>query len=362
MCTKIKLCDILYKKVKGVIKMSKHEEKNTKKRWIVIASIVLIIVISGIILYSLQFTIFKSLYENNNDLAKQIYYINKYNNEFKKNVDNLFDNKVNQLIERYKNNEIAYEQLQEETDTFIEYKDFNNKIEMIKKQKEKFEQAEKYFEEKDYKQALPIYLELNNVYGDFTEKTQQAENGLKKSILEQINKLKDEKNYAEAIKIIEEVKDYYTSDTEILNALSELATLQQSYSEQEKENRKIEEIKSSIKVIKVWTASPNSAGGVDLYINWKNLSDKVIKYAYFTITPYNSVNDTVNCTIRHYSSFTAQDEGPYSKGQGTSGTGYCWENAWYNHSIKGAKLRSVRIVYMDGSSLDIPEKYVEYIK
>ena len=129
-----------------------------------------------------------------------------------------------------------------------------------------------------------------------------------------------------------------------------------------KEKQEIEQIKSSIKVTKIWASTPNSAGGVDLYINWKNLSDKIIKYAYFTVIPYNSVNDIVNCTIRHYSRFNAQDEGPYSKGQGTKGTEYYWENAWYNYSIKSVKLESVRIIYMDGTSLDIPEKYIDYIK
>ena len=144
--------------------------------------------------------------------------------------------------------------------------------------------------------------------------------------------------------------------------LSEVQQLKQSQEDTEKEKQEIEQIKSSIKVTKIWASTPNSAGGVDLYINWKNLSDKIIKYAYFTVIPYNSVNDIVNCTIRHYSRFNAQDEGPYSKGQGTKGTEYYWENAWYNYSIKSVKLESVRIIYMDGTSLDIPEKYIDYIK
>lgn len=342
--------------------MSKHEQEGSRRLWILTASIILFIIIIGNILYFLQFPIFKSLYENNSDLAKQMYSINKDNNQFRKNIDNLFDNKLKELIEKYKSNQITYEQLQEEINKFVVYKDFNSEIEIVKKQKEQYEQAEKYLKEENYKEALQIYFELHNKYIDLTEEKQQTQNKLKELILEQANKLKEEKNYSEAIKVIEEVKKYYVNDEEMISLISELTALQKSQIEQEKENKTIEEIKSSVKVTKVWTASPNSAGGVDLYINWKNLSDKVIKYAYFTVVPYNSVNDTVTCTIRHYSSFTAQDEGPYSKGQGTSGTGYYWENAWYNHSIRGAKLQSVRIVYMDGTSLDIPEKYIEYIK
>lgn len=344
------------------VKVSESEQKEKKQLWVVIAFATLVILIIATIIYYSQFTIFKFLYENNNNFAKQIYLINKNDTNFKKNIDNLFEDKLNELIERYKNNVITYEQLQEEVNKFIEYRDCKNEIEIIKGQKEKFDEAQKNLEEKNYEQALQTYLELNDTYGDLTEKIQEAESGLKKSILEQVNNLKYEKKYVEAINTIEEVKKYYNDDKEILNLLSELSTLQKNEEEQEKENKKIEEIKSSIRVTKVWTSSPNSVGGVDLYINWKNISDKVIKYAYFTVEPYNSVNDTVICTIRRYTDFIAQDDGPFNKGQGTSGTGYYWENAWYNHSIRGARLKSVRIIYMDGSSLDIEEKYIDYIK
>lgn len=180
--------------------------------------------------------------------------------------------------------------------------------------------------------------------------------------MEQVNKLKQDTNYSEAINIMEETKKFYSDDRDFLDLLTEVKKLQQTKESEEKERKKVEEIKSAIKIIKIWTDRPNSAGGVDLYINWENLSDKTIKYVYFTVSPYNSVNDTVRCTIRNYSSFTAQDDGPYSKGQGMKGTRYCWENAWYNYSIKGAKLENVRILYMDGTSVDIPEKYTNYIQ
>ena len=176
---------------------------------------------------------------------------------------------------------------------------------MKKHQKEKYEEAEKYCEEKDYKKALPIYIELNNNYADLTEEITATKSELKKIILEQVNKLKGENNYSEAIKVIEEIKDFYKEDEEISKLLSEISKLKQNKEKEEKEKQKVEEIKSSIKVTRVWTATPNSAGGVDLYINWKNLSDKVIKYAYFTVVPYNSVNDIVTCKVVKFVSFGA---------------------------------------------------------
>lgn len=340
----------------------KQKLRNNKKL-VILLSIVSILIIVVIIIYNLQFTIFKCLYESDNNSAKKIYSINKNNENFKNNIDRMFTEKSNEYISKYKKNEITYEELKENINKFIDYKDCNSKLEEIKEQKEKYEQAEKYSEQKEYKEALPIYIELNNDnYDDLSEKITETKNELKQLIVEQVEKFKQETNYSEAIKVMEEIKKYYSDDEEVLNLLSEVKQLQQTQENNEKEKQKVEEIKSSIKISKIWTASPNSAGGVDLYINWENISDKVIKYAYFTVVPFNSVNDIVNCTIRHYSSYTAQDDGPYSKGQGTKGTGYYWENAWYNYSIKGAKLESVRIMYMDGSILDIPEKYIDYIK
>ena len=339
------------------------EKLKENKKWIILLSIVSIIIIIGIIIYNLQFTIFKCLYESDNNIANQIYSLNKDNTEFKNSVDKMFSEKLEDFISKYKNNEITYEQLEEAANKFTKYKECSNELEKVKSQKEKYDQAEKSFEQKEYKTALQIYVELNdNGYADLSEKIADTREKLKQSIIEQVEKLKQENNYSEAIKIIEDVKEYYNDDKEILDLSSEMEKLQKNKENEEKEKQKVEEIKSSIKVTKIWTSSPNSAGGVDLYINWKNVSNKVIKYAYFTVVPYNSVNDIVNCTIRHYSSFTAQDEGPYSKGQGTSGTGYYWENAWYNYSIKSVKLESVSIMYMDGTSLDIPEKYIDYIK
>lgn len=343
--------------------MEKGSKRKVKKCIIGLSVIILVLVI-GIIIYSLQFTIFEKLYENGNEnAAKKVYSINKSNIKLRQQTDEMFSEKFNKYISKYKNDEITYEEAKECINKFIEYKDYSNKLEDVKAQKEKYERAEQYFEHKDYKDALPIYIELaNSDYANLEGKLTDTKNKLKQDVLEQVNKLKQEKNYIEAINIMEETKKFYSDDRDFLDLLSEVKKLQQTKQSEEKERKKVEEIKSSIKIIKIWADRPNSAGGVDLYINWENLSDKIIKYVYFTVSPYNSVNDIVKCTIRNYSSFTAQDDGPYSKGQGLKGTRYYWENAWYNYSIKGVKLENVKILYMDGTSLDISEKYINYIQ
>ena len=342
------------------------EEKNMKgklnKR---IAVIIITIFILVMVLYNLQFKIFNSLYNKKNKLAEIIYQINKNNSKFSMEVNDLFEEQLKNIIEEYKKDEISSEELENKTNEFFQYKDSSSEISKIKEQKNNYEQANQYFENKDYENALKLYNKLDNEYMNLEDKINSCKQELKQTTISTANELKDEQKYSEAIQALSKIKSYYKSDSDIESILSELDSLKKQDEQQKREaeeNEMIENIKNSIKVSRIWTAQPNSAGGVDLYINWKNLSDKVIKYAYFTVEPYNSVNDTVTCTIRHYSEFTAQDDGPFKKGQGTSGTGYYWENAWYNHSIKGARLKSVRIIYMDGDSLDISEKYIDYIR
>lgn len=337
-------------------------KKNNHKRLKILVIVLILILIVITLVYFLQFSIFKVLYSNDNSKAKIIYDINKNNNNFIKNSDEFFENKVQELILNYKNNLITYDELQKGISKFSEYKEYKDKILEIKEQKEKFEKAEKYFADNDYKNAMLLYSELDSNYWNISGKKEICKKEIKSKIIESVNEFKEKENYSNAIKKIEEVQDFYLDDKEVQDLLAKLRELRQKQIKKENEDKKIQQIKSSIKVTKVWTDTPNSAGGVDLYINWKNLSRNVVKYAYFTVVPYNSVNDMVTCTIRHYSRFTAQaDNGPYKKGEGTMGTYYYWENAWYNYSIKKVELKEVKLIYMDGSSLDIPEEYIKYI-
>jgi hypothetical protein len=95
------------------------------------------------------------------------------------------------------------------------------------------------------------------------------------------------------------------------------------------------------------TNFPNSAGGVDLYINVVNLSSKSIKYLRYVVVPYNLVGDAQRGTIRRKSSSSIRDTGPYlSMASIPSG----WSNVWYNHTIRCMTITSVKIEYMDGTS------------
>ena len=121
-------------------------------------------------------------------------------------------------------------------------------------------------------------------------------------------------------------------------------------------------IENIIRVTKLQVSRPNSAGGVSLYIGFKNMSDKIIKYITFEVVPYNAVGDIVYCDIRDYANFRGQATGPYAKGEGLAGnnSGY-WDCGWYNYSITDVELGSIYIQYMDGTSIVLSEDELDYV-
>ena len=113
---------------------------------------------------------------------------------------------------------------------------------------------------------------------------------------------------------------------------------------------KLETFKNSIEIIKYYTSSPNSAGGVDCNIIWKNLSEKTVKYARFTVVPYNKVNDRVKGEHDYNGNGekTVEVTGPVKSKQ-IYGYGTYWDCLWYNWTIDYMLITGIEIEYLDGS-------------
>lgn len=113
-----------------------------------------------------------------------------------------------------------------------------------------------------------------------------------------------------------------------------------------------DEYRDSIQILKQYTSDPNSAGGVDMNIVWKNKSKtKIVKYIYFTCNAINRVGDEVYCSIRGRRKEQLKVTGPIKPGQ-TEGYGTYWSTVWYNYSIQTARVSHVRIEYMDGTEVE----------
>ena len=112
----------------------------------------------------------------------------------------------------------------------------------------------------------------------------------------------------------------------------------------------LETFKNSIEIIKYYTSSPNSVGGVDCNIIWKNLSEKTVKYARFTVVPYNKVNDRVKGEYDYNGNGekTVGVTGPVKSKQ-IYGYGTYWDCLWYNWTIDYMLITGIEIEYLDGS-------------
>lgn len=112
----------------------------------------------------------------------------------------------------------------------------------------------------------------------------------------------------------------------------------------------LENFKNCIQLIKYYTSKPNSAGGVDCNVIWKNLSEKTVKYARFTVVPYNEVNDRVKGDYDYSNdgSNVLSVTGPIKQNQ-VNGKGTYWECIWYNWSINYMRIIQIEIEYLDGS-------------
>lgn len=162
-----------------------------------------------------------------------------------------------------------------------------------------------------------------------------------------------DKDYDKARTLITQIKKQYPDSLDAEKADTYLEILNKMKDDVVESQTNID-FKNYIQLIKIWTDAPNSAGGVDLHIKWKNTSDKVVKYAYFTCELYNAVDDVVPDTISGSYSFTGKVTGPINPGV-TEGDSGLWENAWWNYSGKYAKITEIKIEYMDGTEIEIPQ-------
>ena len=123
--------------------------------------------------------------------------------------------------------------------------------------------------------------------------------------------------------------------------------------------RRVADVKHSIKIKSAYLSHPNSAGGVDAYFYYKNCSDKTIKYLIWEGIPINAVGDPVSCDIRGNSVFHGKDTGPVKPNASGGGV---WKCAWYNWTAKKLDIKGVRIEYTDGSVFEIKRDEIPLIE
>lgn len=130
---------------------------------------------------------------------------------------------------------------------------------------------------------------------------------------------------------------------------------------EQKRQAEIEDARKLIRVTKVAVSAPDSAGGVELYFNYINNSDKVIKYVNFSVTFYNAVGDVVKGKYDQSTVNRCYDTGPFKKGEGRTGTWWHWGD-FYNWDITSVKLVDLSIEYTDGTTVTFTKDQVDGVQ
>lgn len=207
--------------------------------------------------------------------------------------------------------------------------------------------------------------QLREQIEDLTFQIEELKNGADNLIIE-IRSLYEQNKYDEVIekaKLLHEKHNGVPQDIEaqkLVNQIISQCEEEERIRQEEAAKSKQDKLRGVIRVKRIITHTPNSAGGVDLDIHWVNNSDKTVKYIVFVVEPYNAVNDVVECDIRNTSVFRGKETGPIEKGNGNK-PGYYWECAWYNSTISYAKITKIEIEYMDGTKVDIPNEDIQHI-
>lgn len=207
-----------------------------------------------------------------------------------------------------------------------------------------------------YSQSKEVKALKNQIY--------ELEHGKENAIVKMRDLLENGENEA-AIILAGEIHERYNGTPEDLEAQERISAIREEkeaerVAKEEQANRTTEDaVRGIIRIKTAYTGQPNSAGGVDLHINWVNNSEEAIKYVTFLTKPYNAVGDYVTCTIRQERIFSGQCTGPYEKGSGEGKSRY-WKNAWYNNTIVGCSIIGIKIEYMDGSVVELNEQEIPY--
>lgn len=112
--------------------------------------------------------------------------------------------------------------------------------------------------------------------------------------------------------------------------------------------------KLSLKDVKIWTKQIYSH--LEVYINFKNSSEKTIKYITWGVMFQNPVGDYM--AYQGDPIHLCSDTGPYETGKGHTGSNICW--TFYSsrvniYEVAAVRLGSVKLEYMDGSIVTIDD-------
>lgn len=107
---------------------------------------------------------------------------------------------------------------------------------------------------------------------------------------------------------------------------------------------------NSVMITSLYMTTQPSSGAVDIYMSFKNTSDKTIKYFIWYGRVLNRVDDPVPDLKTGEISKRGRCMGPIEPGQMVE---EYWSNMWYNRLAQKILITKVKLIYMDETSISI---------
>lgn len=351
----------------GSIKKSIFFRK--KKNFIItLSSLFLVIAIIIGSFYSGLF-LFPTAFDNGDFfLAKSIYNLSEKNTYVKNQLDNYLSEKANSCYDDFFDQKITAAQaieLIQQVGKYMDVKSIEKKIKFVKDDRDFFDEAQEYFEDKDYKNAYLSYCKVSNLY-DVDLYKEAAKNAvttktlLFEEILPKLREYEKAKDYAAGLELIESMKDVLGTFSGDNPNQKEYYELNQSF-EVMKQKALIEEYKNTQKVTVTSVRSLNTSA----YIIWrkcevviKNVSDKTITEYNVKILQFNNSGSPVK--VEYFissidNSFIGNSDKVNVKPGQSYGTGYGWS---VDDGATKVKACVESVTFSDGTTWKNP--YCEY--
>lgn len=343
------------------------KEIKNKKRIVIaviISIMVLVVILCAIVLKNSNSIInkFKSNLENNNISNLHDIYVSTENYNEKKELNKIFEKKLNSILDEYIKNINDYDKTLE---LINNYEDSNiltsliektkENLEKIKNSKEEFSKGQDYEENGDIVNAILSYSKVSELdeinYKEAQKYINKNKENIKNDILLEVDELIYKEDYITAKQKLNDLL-LIVSDNNIQKKLDEI---EDKAKEQEIKKYMSEQeiIVESAEKFKEWYS--DTISGVKVIV--KNNTEKVVKNYVVGILAYDNNGYPLKIEYNNYVSSCKFDGANIQPGQTYGQEKYC--NIIYeNEKIESALACVEKAEYYDGSTWENP--YYEY--
>lgn len=346
----------------------KSNLKNNKKLiYIIIAVLIFIIALATFKYFNNPVTKFKQNLDTTDISKLQKIYNSTQSYDQKKDIENIFQDKLSSIVNEFVNGTKSYENTIEGVERYKDIKALetyiqNSKenIEKIKASKDSFNEAKKYEENNKILEAIKEYskvIELDkNNYKIAQEYINTNKNNLKISTLAEIDNLIAQNNYVDANSKLKTLLEIMPNDADITAKSNQI---KEKAKEQEIEKYKNEQevsVESASIVVQSDTYKALYPDAIEVVI--KNNSTKTIKDYNVAILAYDSNNYPLKIKpqFKAYNAnyeFTGQADNANIVAGDIGGKDYGW-NLDQTHGISKVIAIVKDVTYYDGTTWENP--------